>query len=77
MKLFNVIIDDESRYFATGLERSITEYARINNKVASVVSLGAAECGDCLLPAAYPTLVPGRVLVARPLRLPRLRKRLF
>ncbi|BEN13859.1 hypothetical protein SMETP3_43470 [Serratia marcescens] len=38
MKSMNIIIDDENRYFAAGLECSIAEYAKANNKKVSFLT---------------------------------------
>ncbi|HGM6986150.1 MULTISPECIES: LuxR C-terminal-related transcriptional regulator [Serratia] len=32
MKMINIIIDDDNSYFSAGLQSSINEYARLNNK---------------------------------------------
>jgi DNA-binding NarL/FixJ family response regulator len=49
MKSFNIIIDDENRYFAAGLERSISEYARANNKAVCFVTPGVGRRADVVI----------------------------
>lgn len=33
MKVINIIIDDDNRYFSAGLKSSLNQYAQANNKV--------------------------------------------
>lgn len=49
MKSFNIIIDDENRYFAAGLERSIAEYAQVNNKVVCFVTPDVGRRADVVI----------------------------
>ncbi|MBH2879012.1 helix-turn-helix transcriptional regulator [Serratia marcescens] len=46
MKSVNIIIDDENRYFTSGLRFNIEEYARINNKTVCFLIPGDAERPD-------------------------------
>ena len=46
MKSINVVIDDENRYFAAGLQVSIAEYAEVNNKALCFLTPGDAEQPD-------------------------------
>ena len=50
MKLLNIVIDDENRYFSSGLRLSIAKYARQHNKTpydkGNAIMLGlGARCG--------------------------------
>ncbi len=46
MKTVNIIIDDDNRYFASGLQISIAEYARINNKTICFLVRDSKERPD-------------------------------
>jgi len=49
MKSINIVIDDENRYFATGLRLSIAKYAQQYNKVAHFLLPGSDERPDIVL----------------------------
>lgn len=49
MKPINIVIDDENRYFATGLRLSIAKYAQQYNKVAHFLRPGSDERPDIVL----------------------------
>lgn len=48
MKTVNIIIDDDNRYFAAGLQLSIAEYARANNKAVCFLAPDSEERRDVL-----------------------------
>ncbi|HGM5270297.1 LuxR C-terminal-related transcriptional regulator [Serratia nevei] len=49
MRTLNIIIDDENRYFAAGVERSISEYARTNNKTVCFVTPDVGRRADVVI----------------------------
>ncbi|HIH4761965.1 TPA: response regulator transcription factor [Serratia marcescens] len=49
MKIINIVIDDENRYFAAGLRLSIAKYAQQHNKVAHFLPPGSDERPDIVL----------------------------
>lgn len=49
MKPFNIVIDDENRYFASGLQLIIAKYTQQHNKVAHFLSPGSDERPDIVL----------------------------
>ncbi|MDH2267789.1 MULTISPECIES: LuxR C-terminal-related transcriptional regulator [Serratia] len=48
MKAINIIIDDDNSYFSAGLQSSINEYAKTNNKAICFLKQGAAVRPDVM-----------------------------
>ncbi|ELQ9310753.1 helix-turn-helix transcriptional regulator [Serratia marcescens] len=46
MKSVNILIDDENRYFAAGLQHGIMEYAQVNHKTVRFLTPENAGCAD-------------------------------
>ncbi|MBH2869866.1 hypothetical protein I5L38_18500, partial [Serratia marcescens] len=60
MKSVNILIDDENRYFAAGLQHGIMEYAQVNHKTVRFLTPENAGCADVVFASPGGRAPPGR-----------------